>query len=117
VGNAPTDNTDELKAAAKKGGKEILSGFSKGGMVLTKRIAEGALRAELAQSNTTDTLEKIKVAGSEMGKAIVKGTIEGASETLSGVREGFSTIVNAMSKSQDQNDDDGNSSTDKSQQE
>ncbi len=99
----PPQKDDIVINAAKKGGKELLAGFSKASLLFTKRMAEGAFNAQIAQSQATETTDKIKVAGSELGRAFVRGAIEGASETLSGIING----VNAFSKEVNKNKSDG----------
>ncbi|MHA2251148.1 MAG: hypothetical protein ACXAD7_12360 [Candidatus Kariarchaeaceae archaeon] len=95
--NDPEKSAD-VKEAVKKGGKEILFGFSKAGMVFTKRVAEGALSAQLAQNQETDTIEKIKAASSELGRAVIKGVVEGATETFEGILTGVGTVSEALNK-------------------
>lgn len=96
------DNPDELLVqAARQGGKEILFGLSKAGLMFTKRLAEGALNAQLAQAHEESTTEKIRAVGSELGRAFVKGALEGATETLSGFISGVNTFSHEMTKHRD----------------
>ncbi len=104
--NDSFDKNSEIRKATKKGGKEILTGISRGGMLFTKRVAEGALNAQTAKSNEKETFDKVKAAGNELGKAIIKGAIEGAAETLHGIRAGVTTISDAINKGKRLNDED-----------
>jgi hypothetical protein len=87
--------------AAKKGGKELLTGLSKAGLHFTKRMAEGAFNAQMATQQHEETGDKLKAAGGELGRAFIKGAIEGASETLSGVILGVNAFSQEMSKTQE----------------
>ncbi len=94
-----TPSKDDIMIdAAKKSGKEILSGLGKASMVFTKRMAEGAFNAQMAQAQQEETSQKIKVAGSELGKALLKGAVEGGSIGMSSILEGVNQFSKEMAK-------------------
>ena len=84
--------------AAKKSGKEILAGLGKASMVFTKRMAEGAFNAQVAQSQEEETSQKIKVASTEIGKAILRGAVEGGSLGMSSIIDGVNQFSREISK-------------------
>lgn len=88
---------DEIKEIAKQGGKKILEGIAKGGILFTKRIAEGITNATIAQSGEEDTLEKVKAVGTQLGKAVIKGTIE-SSKAVPEIIDGVSDVADAINK-------------------
>lgn len=88
---------DEIKEIAKQGGKKILDGIAKGGILFTKRIAEGITNATIAQSGIEDNIEKVKAAGTQMGKAVIKGTID-SSKAVPDIIDGVSDVADAISK-------------------
>ena len=93
--------------AAKKSGKGILAGLGKASMVFTKRMAEGAFNAQLAQSQEVETSQKIKVAGSELGKALLRGAVEGGSIGMSSIIDGVNQFSKELASHADTEEDSG----------
>ena len=104
----PPSKDKAMLEAAKKGGKEMIEGFGKAGLMFTKRMAEGAFNAQIAQSDKEQTMEKLKAAGNEIGKALLRGAIEGANESLTGVIKGVSAFNQEMAKYDDEESDGSN---------
>ena len=84
--------------AAKKSGKQILSGLGKASMLFTKRMAEGAFNAQIKQSQEEETSKKLKVAGEELGKAFLKGAVEGGSVGMTTLIDGVNTFTKEVAK-------------------
>jgi hypothetical protein len=93
-----TDSEDDFGESTKKAGKKILAGMTKGGIIFTKRVAEGTFNAKIRQTEADETIDKIKIAGSEMGKAIVKGTVESVQKSAPEIIEGVSALAKAFNK-------------------
>ena len=102
----PEDKDEILMDAAKKSGKQILTGFGKASMLFTKRVAEGAFNAQMKQSMEEETSAKLKVAGEEIGKAIIRGAVEGGSVGVTTILEGVNTFTKEMARHSKKDDDD-----------
>jgi len=104
----PPTKEDVMIDAAKKSGKQILTGLSKASILFTKRMAEGAFNAQMKQSQESETSNKLKVAGQELGKAFLRGAMEGGTVGMSTLVEGVGTFTKEMAKyhpdEQDEND-------------
>lgn len=93
-----TEHEEDFGDATKKAGKKILEGMTKGGIIFTKRVAEGTFNAKIRQTEADETIDKIKIAGSEMGKALVKGGVESVQKSVPDILEGVNTLAKAINK-------------------
>ena len=93
-----SDSEDNFSEVSKRAGKKILEGITKGGIIFTKRVAEGTFNAKIRQSESEETIDKIRIAGSEMGKAVVKGTVESVQKSAPDILEGVNTLAKAFNK-------------------
>ena len=101
-----TDKAEDFGESTKKAGKKILEGMTKGGIIFTKRVAEGTFNAKIRQTESEETIDKIMIAGSEMGKAVVKGTVESVQKSAPDIIEGVSTLAKAINKKYMSNEED-----------
>ena len=93
-----SDSDDDFSEVSKRAGKKILEGITKGGIIFTKRVAEGTFNAKIRQNESEETIDKIRIAGSEMGKAVVKGTVESVQKSAPDIIEGVNTLAKAFNK-------------------
>ncbi len=88
--------SDNFKYKTKEGSKKIIEGVLKGGLLFSKRVADGLVNANVKGQMTEEPLDKLKVVGVELGKGIAKGFVEATVRSASEVIEGVVTITDAV---------------------